>query len=101
MEHGHTGGDPFVGVQAHHARKQVQAQHVQVLRVVAQRDTFPFRKCRLEVRKLQSVRPVTLVGSSENFEYLEDLVDLGVAHEQGSFLGHFSENATKTPHVNA
>lgn len=47
----------------------------------------------LEVRELQGVWPIVLVGSSQHFEYFKNLVDLAVAHEQGLALDHLCEDA--------
>ena len=43
--------------------------------MLAERDSFPLRKGGLEIRKLQGVGPVTIIGSAKNFEDFEDLID--------------------------
>tara|TARA_B110000305_G_C19291655_1_gene564503 strand:+ start:249 stop:542 length:294 start_codon:yes stop_codon:yes gene_type:complete len=63
-------------------------------------NTAELREAGLKVRELQGIGPVLLVGSSQHFKDLEDLIDLGVTGEKRFLLRHFSENAAHAPHVN-
>lgn len=69
--------------------------------MLAQGHAAELREGRLEVRKLQGVWPVAGVRSSQNFEYLEDLVNLGITHEQRPSLEHLCEYASRRPQVYA
>ena len=53
----------------------------------------------LEIRQLQAVWPVVLVGCAQDFEDFEYLVNLTVAHEKRSSLTHLCENASCRPEV--
>lgn len=64
-------------------------------------DASEFGKGGLHVRELEGIRPVVLVGCSQHSEYFEDLVDLRIAHEQGSLLEHLSKNTACGPKINA
>ena len=41
------------------------------------------------------------MGSAQNLEYFEDLVDFTVAHEERFLLGHLCKNASSRPEVNS
>lgn len=62
-------------------------------------DALEPRERRLEVRELESLRPVVLVRGAEHLEDFEDLINLTVAGEQRSFLGHLCEDATSGPQI--
>ncbi len=97
--HGHATWYPFVRFKSHHACEQIEAVLVQILRVLWQRDALPLGESGLEVGQLERCRPVRLVGSPLNLEYLEDLVYLWITCEEGLSLGHLSEDATNRPNV--
>ena len=48
---------------------------------------------RFEIVQFQSIRPVILVRGAENLENFEDLVDLGVTHEERPALDHLRKDA--------
>lgn len=74
--HCHAARYPFVGLERHHARKQVQSVLLKVLRVLRHRDPLPLRERRLEVRQLEGRRPVCLIRCPLYLEDFENLVDL-------------------------
>ena len=59
------------------------------------------RERRFEIVQFQSIRPVILVRGAQNFENLEDLIDLRIAHEQRPTLYHLRENAASRPEIDS
>ena len=59
------------------------------------------REGRLEVWQLQGVRPVVLVGRTQDLEDFEDLIDLAVSHEERLLLSHLSEDAPSGPEIDS
>ena len=101
MQERHFCADSLVRVQSRHALQQVYLQFVQRRRVILHRDATELREARFKVWQLQSIRPVVLVRRPEHFEDLKDLVDLRVTGEKWLLLSHFSEDAARTPQVDA
>ena len=100
MEESHLRADSLVRVKSRHALEQVDLKLVQRRCMVLHGNTAELREAGLKVRELQGIGPVLLVGSSQHFKDLEDLIDLGVTGEKWFLLRHFSENAAHAPHVN-
>lgn len=101
MKESHLGADSLVRVKSRHALKQVDLKLVQRRCMVLHGNTAELWEAGLKVRELQGVGPVLLVGSSQHFKDLEDLIDLGVTSEERFLLRHFSENAARAPKVHA
>lgn len=101
MQQSHLRADALVGIQCSHALEQVDLELVERRRVLLHGNAVELGEGRLEVRQLQGIGPVVLVGRAEHFEYFEDLIDLTVAGEKRSLLRHLSENAASAPQVDA
>jgi len=61
--------------------------------------TFELGEGGLEVIQLEGIGPIAFVWCAEHFENLEDLINLGVAHEERFALHHFCEDAPSGPQV--
>ena len=62
---------------------------------------LPLGEAALEIRERLDARPVSLGGSAQDAEDLEDLIDLGIAWEERLAGRHLGEDAADRPHVDA
>lgn len=83
--------------------KALLAQHLDTIRVdqLIVLLALPLGEGRLVVWERCHARPILLTRRTEQTENLEDLVNFGVAREEGLAGSHFGEDAADTPHVDA
>jgi hypothetical protein len=87
-----------------HALEEVQsvlAEHLDAIGVdhLVVLLPLPLGEAALEVWERLDTWPVSLGGSAQDAEDLEDFVDLGVTREEGLAGGHLGEDAADGPHV--
>ena len=56
---------------------------------------------RFEIVQFQGIWPVILIRGAQDFENFEDLIDLGVSHEERSTLDHLGKDAPCGPEIDA
>lgn len=61
MKKGHASRDSLVRVQGSHSLQEVHAHLVQILSVLMEGDTLPFREGWLKIGQFQGLRPVLFV----------------------------------------
>ena len=101
MKQRHLGRDPLIWVQGRHPFQQVNLQLIEAWGMVLHWDASELGEGWLEVLQLEGIWPVIFMGGSQHLEYLEDLVNFTVAHEQGLLLGHLCEDAAGRPEVHS
>ena len=99
MEQSHFGRDSLIWVQGSHSLQKINLQLIQAWRVVLHWDSSELGEGRLEVLQLESIWPVIFVRGSKHLEYLEDLINFTVAHEEWLLLSHFCKNTSGRPQV--
>lgn len=99
MLESHATRDPLVRLKSHHLSEQVDSILVHVLHVVRHWDALPSGEGGLKVWIFEGLGPVLLIRSTLHLEYFEDLVDFGVAYEQGFPLSHLGIDAADRPDV--
>lgn len=63
--------------------------------------TAELGESRFEIVQFQRIWPVILIGGAQDFENFEDLIDLGVSHEERPTLDHLGEDAAGRPEIDA
>ena len=95
--------DSLDGVKCNHLEHEVQSLCIEVLEELCRIDGSELGEGLLVVWQLQNAGPheVLLSWGSVELEDLEDLVDFGVSHEQGTLLDHLGKDAACTPHIHS
>jgi hypothetical protein len=69
--------------------------------VVFHGDAAPLGELRLELREVESVRPIVLRRRPQHLKYLEDLINFTVTGKKWPALNHFGKNAAGRPQVHS
>ena len=81
MKQCHLGRDSLIWVQSSHSFKKINFKFIECWRVVLHWYALKARERSLEVRQLQSIRPIILVRRAKYLEDFEYLINLTIARE--------------------
>lgn len=90
-----------IWIQGDEAREKVNLKLIQSRCVLCHGHAAELREGWFEIVQFQGIRPIILIGSSQDFEYFEDLVDFRITHEERPTLDHLREDATSGPEVDS
>ena len=100
MLEGLLGAYPLRGSQCHQLLHQVEGDIIHFVTVSSEVRASELGEGVFPELVLCDSRPTFFIGSAQKFEDFEDLINLGVAWQEGLSVLHLIEDASHTVHVN-